>query len=94
MDYSYTTPGKFDAWEYVPWDNPETPGGWHKLTPDGGRDVHPDNQFVTFVIGQARPDRASWTQSQFDNVKLAYTPEPATLGLLLLGLPMLRRRRP
>jgi len=34
---------------------------------------------------------AEWSWTSADNLVL--TPEPATMGLLLLGLPLLRRRR-
>lgn len=88
IDYSYSVPGKFSAYAYIPWDSPMAPAGWVTLAT--GKDCHPGDQFVTLQLGGAY----SWTQGQFDNAKLAYLPEPA--GLLLLGLgaiPVLRRRR-
>jgi hypothetical protein len=55
---------------------------------------------VNTTTGQVEPINmlrlggdTSWSQFNADNVSLTYVPEPATLGLLVLGLPMLRRRR-
>jgi len=90
IDYGYTTPGKWTAYAYVPFDNQLGPAGWYTMS-EGNYDVHPDGSTAEFLqLG----GQFSWTQAQFDNVKLHYVPEPATLGLLALGaIPMLRRRR-
>lgn len=88
IDYSYSAPGKFSAYAYIPWTSPVAPAGWVTLATD--RVCNLGDQFVTLQLGGT----ASWTQAQFDNAKLAYLPEPA--GLLLLGLgaiAALRRRR-
>lgn len=88
IDYSYSVPGKFSAYAYIPWDSYVAQAGWVTLATD--KDCHPSDQFVTLQLGGT----VSWTQAQFDNAKLAFVPEPA--GLLLAGLAvvaMLRRRR-
>lgn len=91
LDYSYTIPGKWFAWIYVPWDTPMGPAGWWTVA--AGRDCHPGDQFVTLALG----GQYSWTQAEFDNAKLLVTPEPGTmlaLGAGLVGLAgMIRRRK-
>lgn len=90
IDYGYTTPGVWTAYAYIPFPNnySATPG-WVVMS-NGNYPVHPDGSAATFLqLG----GMYSWTQAQFDNAKLAYIPEPAALALLVLGLPMLRRRR-
>lgn len=90
IDYGFTTPGKWTAYGYVPFQNNLGGPGWYVMS-NGNYNVHPDGSAATFLqLG----GRFSWTQAQFDNVKLYYVPEPASLGLLALAaLPMLRRRR-
>src|SRR5690606_32497180 len=41
IDYGYTTPGKWTAWAYVPFDNQLGPAGWYPMS-DGNYNVHPD----------------------------------------------------
>lgn len=89
IDYNYTEAGKWTAWGYVPFENQLGAAGWYKMS-NGSYPVHPDGSAATFLqLGGA----FSWTQAQFDNVKLAYVPEPATVAFLALGGLLLRRRR-
>ena len=96
VDYGYTTPGKWAAWAYIPWDNPRGPAGWF-LIGNGVWDVHPTGvQWEYLQMGGT----ASWTQAQFDNARLLVVPIPepvffqlgALSGMGMLGLLRLRRR--
>jgi len=95
LDYSYQVPGKYSAYVYIPWataepQNSPTPG-WLEITP-GAFDCGAAAPFQQLVLGGEN----SYTQAQWDNVRLVYVPEPAAafgLGLGALLLLLLRRRR-
>ena len=91
LDYGVTTPGKWAAWAYIPWDSYVSTAGWLQI--GGLQDVHPSGVWFGYLqFGGA----FSWTQAQFDNAKLYVTPEPATMllsGLGLLGVLRFRRKR-
>jgi energy-converting hydrogenase Eha subunit B len=80
IDYGYTTPGKWSAYAYVPWTSPNYPtAGW--ITVASNLTCSPDAKWTTLQLGGA----SSWTQSQFDNAKLAIRPVPEPSSLLALG---------
>jgi hypothetical protein len=90
IDYGYTTPGKWTAYAYIPVQTTAsgTPG-W-KTCSSGNYDVSPHGSAADFLqLG----GMYSWTQAQFDNVKIQFLPEPATLALLGLPLLLIRRGR-
>lgn len=93
LNYNFSSPGKFTAAVYTPWDSGVHVGpGWYQFAE---YNIHgtPANQFInTLRLGAVVPDAASWTQTQIDNVK--FVPEPASaLFLVLGGLFVARRRR-
>jgi len=100
VDYGYTTPGKWAAWAYIPWNNSRGNAGWF-LIGNGVWDVNPNVQWQYLQMG----GQYSWTQAQFDNARLFVqgyqsvpVPEPvffqlgALSGMGTLGLLRLRRR--
>lgn len=95
IDYNYTEAGKWTVYCYIPFatqTSPNTPG-WY-VASNGHYACHPDGSSVDFIqLG----GMYSWTQAQFDNVKLQYVPEPGSLlalGTGLIGLVgMIRRRK-
>ncbi|MGQ9806936.1 MAG: hypothetical protein ACUVSM_03070 [Armatimonadota bacterium] len=100
LDYGVTTPGKWSAWAYRPFPSPGISAGW-VLVGNGSWDVHPTGVwFHTLQLGGPN----SWTQAQFDNVKLyvqsvaAPIPEPvffqmgALMGMGALGMLKIRRK--
>lgn len=92
LDYSYQVPGKYSAWVYIPWltaaAQPGTTPGWLPITP-GAFDCGAAAAFQQFMLGGAN----SYTQAQWDNVKLVYVPDPATVLGLGFGVLLLRRCR-
>ncbi len=91
LDYSYTTEGRWSAYAYIPWDSPAAPAGWHTLAE--GIETNPNGySLVNLRLGGAY----SWTQAQFDDVRLAFgpptVPEPTAM-LLMLAASMLAGRR-
>jgi len=100
MDYNVSEPGKlvtyFKALNYTSWRNAGLKDdGWIRL----GATVASTTLATDPATGQVGAmstielHGAGWVHMYFDNVNFTSVPEPATLGLLLLGLPMLRRRR-
>jgi hypothetical protein len=95
--YNLNGSGKFTGYVYTPWDSGVHDGpGWYAFAE---YDIHPEAAkrfYSTLILGSVVPGTNSWTQTQFDNVKL-YVPEPGTfvaLGTGLLGLlGMVRRRK-
>ncbi len=94
IDYNYTEAGKWTVYCYIPFQTQCSPynPGWY-VASNGHYAVHPDGSAVNFIqLG----GMYSWTQAQFDNVKLAYVPEPGSMLALaggLVGLLGLVRRR-
>jgi hypothetical protein len=93
LDYSYSTPGYYNAAIFIPWESPRGGPGW--ITLAEGIGCNPDVHFVTLRAGSVTIG-SSWTQAQFDDVWLKQAPEPASvlaLGAGLIGfVGMLRRR--
>lgn len=95
FDYDFSSPGKANAAIYVPWDSAVSTAGWITLATD--IDLHPsaDQHFTKLILGQL--GGGSWTQAQFDNVRLTVVPEPGSivaLGAGLIGMAgMIRRKR-
>ena len=91
LDYGFTTPGKWSAHAYIPWQSPASSPGWITLGSD--LEVNSGVHWAKLQLGGAY----SWTQAQFDNAKLVYVPEPGSLLALGVGLVGLwgavRRRR-
>ncbi|BCW99687.1 MAG: hypothetical protein KatS3mg024_2514 [Armatimonadota bacterium] len=98
LDYGVTTPGKWRAWAYIPWNSYVSSAGWQQVG-GGSWDVNPSVWFGYLQMG----GQYSWTQAQFDNARLyvqspAPIPEPvffqmgALMGMGALGMLKLRRR--
>jgi hypothetical protein len=96
IDYGYSVPGKWTSSVHIPWVTPVGGAsggntGWYTVA--SNLECHPTDQFSILRLG-SMPFAASWTQCQFDNARLTWLPEPATLGLLVPGAGLrLRRRR-
>ena len=91
-DYGYTTTDRWTAWVQVPWDTPMGDAGWYQC---GTTDYQTSDRDI---LGVSIGGSSSWTQTQIDDVKIAYLiPEPGSLlalGTGLLGLVgMIRRRK-
>lgn len=71
--------------------------GWFPMALAGANDyiqLNIDPATGTYpVLTTINLQISGWTHTHFDDIALTSVPEPATLGLLLLGLPLLRRRR-
>lgn len=95
FDYDYSSPGKANAAVYVPWDNPVAPAGWITLASDIDLNPGDAQHFQYLLLGSVAGN--SWTQGQFDNVRLTVVPEPGSivaLGAGLIGMAgMIRRKR-
>jgi len=92
IDYSYTTKGKWSAYAFIPWDSPMAPAGWQALAEDV--ETNPGGYaLVNLRLGGAY----SWTQAQFDDVRLAFgpptVPEPGAIVLMLAAASLTGRRR-
>ncbi len=100
LDYGVTTPGKWTAWAYIPWNSYVHNAGWVQVG-GGAYDLHPTGVWMqTLQLGGSQ----SWTQAQFDNAKLyvqsvaAPIPEPvffqmgALMGMGALGMLKIRHK--
>ncbi len=97
LDYGVTTPGKWEAWAYIPWDSYVSTAGWLRVG-NGAFDVNPNVWFGYLQMG----GQLSWTQAQFDNARLYVqvvpVPEPVGMSMAVLtaglaGYARLFRRR-
>jgi hypothetical protein len=98
LDYNWSSPGRIVSWARIPWTGARHDPRYSSLWPwvrvlgsdaTGIADPQAPRVFTEFIIGfpyRAGLDRSSWTQSQFDNVKLAlpahyYIPEVCDDGI-------------
>ena len=85
IDYGYTVAGKWSAYYTACEGNGAgwAAGSWQTICSD--KDVHPSDAFPTIRIGGVPVPLygGSWSQAQYDNVKLQVVPEPS--GLIALG---------
>lgn len=97
FDYNFSTPGKFNAAVYIPWSGPVHTAGWQTLAEN--IDLNPGGVYFS-GLKLGSQDGDSWTQAQFDNVRLTLLPIPepvffqmgALIGMGGLGLLRLRRK--
>ncbi len=88
VDYSFTVPNHWSAYAYIPWTSPDAYAGWHTLAENIESEPYNGYQVAFLRLGGAW----SWTQAQFDDVRLAYVPEPSSVILLAAGAALAFRR--